>query len=105
MNDLKIFSNEEFGEINVVVINKKEYFESIPIARALGYSNPRDAIIRLCKKEGVEFLDVGVKYAPFSIEMQRVGAFDESVKGSIDNDMLIVDNSLDTIEIEGESLN
>ena len=87
MNDLKIFSNEEFGEINVVVINKKEYFEAIPIARALGYSNPRDAIIRLCKKEGVEFLDVGV------------------VKGSIDNDMFLVDNSLDTIEIEEESLN
>ncbi|MDB8792007.1 BRO family protein [Romboutsia sp. 1001216sp1] len=80
MNDLKIFSNEEFGEINVVVINKKEYFEAIPIARALGYSNPRDAIIRLCKKEGVEFLDVGV------------------VKGSIDNDMFLVDNSLYTIE-------
>ncbi|WP_195237578.1 BRO family protein [Romboutsia sp. 1001285H_161024_C4] len=87
MNDLKIFSNEEFGEINVVVINKKEYFEAIPIARALGYSNPGDAIIRLCKKEGVEFLDVGV------------------VKGSIDNDMFLVDNSLDTIEIEEESLN
>lgn len=80
MNDLKIFSNEEFGEINVVVINKKEYFEAIQIARALGYSNPRDAIIRLCKKEGVEFLDVGV------------------VKGSIDNDMFLVDNSLYTIE-------
>lgn len=87
MNDLKTFSNEEFGEINVVVINKKEYFEAIPIARASGYSNPRDAIIRLCKKEGVEFLDVGV------------------VKGSIDNDMFLVDNSLDTIKIEGESLN
>lgn len=87
MNNLKIFSNEEFGEINVVVINKKEYFEAIPIARALGYSNQRDAIIRLCKKERVEFLDVGV------------------VKGSIDNDMLLVDNSLDTIEIEEESLN
>ena len=80
MNDLKIFSNEEFGEINVVVINKKEHFEAIPIAMALGYSNIRDAIIRLCKKEGVEFLDVGV------------------VKGSIDNDMFLVDNSLYTIE-------
>lgn len=39
------------------------------------------------QKEGVEFLDVGV------------------VKGSIDNDMLLVDNSLDAIEIEVESLN
>ncbi|MCH1960048.1 hypothetical protein [Romboutsia hominis] len=80
MNDLKIFLNEEFGEINVVVINKKEYFDTIPIAGALGYSNPRDVIIRLCKKEGVEFLDVGV------------------VKGIIDNDMFLVDNSLYTIE-------
>lgn len=37
--------------------------------------------------------------------MQRAVAFDESVKGSIDNDMFLVDNSLDTIEIEEESLN
>lgn len=103
MNDLKIFSNEEFGEINVVVINKKEYFEAIQIARALGYSNPRDIIIRLCKKEGVEFLDVGVKYAPLSIEMQRAVAFDESVKVSINNDMFLVDNSLDSIEEESLS--
>ncbi|SDL75184.1 phage antirepressor KilAC domain-containing protein [Romboutsia lituseburensis] len=60
MNHLGLFTNENFGEINVVLINKKEYFEAIPIAKALGYSNPRDAILRLCKKEGVVFSDVGV---------------------------------------------
>ncbi|CEH34403.1 BRO family, N-terminal domain [Romboutsia lituseburensis] len=59
MNHLGLFTNENFGEINVVLINKKEYFEAIPIAKALGYSNPRDAILRLCKKEGVVFSDVG----------------------------------------------
>ena len=38
-----------------------------------------------------------LKYAPLSIEMQKAVAFDESVKSSIDSDMLLVD-SLDTDE-------
>lgn len=60
MNDLRVFSNEEFGDVNVIVIEGKEYFEAIPIAKALGYSNPRDAVLRMCHKEGVVFSDVGV---------------------------------------------
>lgn len=60
MRDLKVFFNKEFGEINVIVVNNKEYIEAIGIAKILGYVNPRDAIIRHCKKEGVIFSDVGV---------------------------------------------
>ncbi|MGL6108089.1 phage antirepressor KilAC domain-containing protein [Romboutsia sp.] len=60
MNNLMVFSNEEFGDVNVISINNKEYFEATPIAKALGYINPRDAILRLCYEEGVVFSDVGV---------------------------------------------
>ena len=60
MNNLRVFSNEEFGDINVILINNKEYFEAISVAKSLGYSNPRDAIRRHCEIDGVVFHDVGV---------------------------------------------
>ena len=56
----KVFRNKEFGEISVIVKDKKEYFEAIPVATILGYQNPRGAILRHCKKEGVLFQDVRV---------------------------------------------
>lgn len=60
MNNLKIFENEEFGQLSVIVKNNKEYIEAIEVATILGYSNPRDAICRHCDKEGIVFSDVGV---------------------------------------------
>lgn len=60
MEDLKLFRNDLFGEILVIVKDNKEYFDGSNVARALGYTNPRDALIRHCKKEGVVFHDVGV---------------------------------------------
>lgn len=60
MNELKLYENEEFGELNVIRIGEREYIEAIAAARMLGHSNPRDAIIRLCDEEGVVFSDVGV---------------------------------------------
>lgn len=39
-----------------------------------------------------------LKYAPLSIEMQKAVTFDESVKGSISSDMLLVD-SVDTLDV------
>ena len=44
-----------------------------------------------------------LKYAPLSIEMQKAIVFDESVKGSIDSDMLLVDKEDESIE--GSELN
>ncbi|MEG1310902.1 MAG: recombinase RecT [Romboutsia sp.] len=46
-----------------------------------------------------------LKYAPLSIEMQKAVAFDESVKGSIDSDMLLVDAMDESIEVDGSVLN
>ncbi len=53
MNDLQIFKNEQFGEIQVLEDNNKFEFEATGVAKVLGYSNPHDAIQRHCKKDGV----------------------------------------------------
>lgn len=60
MDNLRIFTNEEFGRVSAISINNKEYFEAIAVAEILGYTNPRAAIIRHCELEGVTFRDVGV---------------------------------------------
>jgi len=60
MEDLKLFTNDVFGEILVILKDNKEYFDANSVASLLGYSNPRDAIIRHCKEEGVILHEVGV---------------------------------------------
>ena len=52
-NELQIFKNDKFGEIEILIENGKEYFPATEIAKILLYSNPHDAIIRHCKKEGL----------------------------------------------------
>lgn len=49
MNDLQIFSNEEFGTVRSVEIDGKPYFVANDVARALGYASPKDAVLRHCK--------------------------------------------------------
>ena len=58
MNELKVFSSSEFGELGVMLIDGKEYFPAIHCAEILGYANPRDAIQKRCKTEGVAKCDV-----------------------------------------------
>lgn len=52
MNDLKVFSSTEFGELGVMLINGKEYFPATQCAKILGYSNPQKAIRDHCKNDG-----------------------------------------------------
>lgn len=49
-NNLQIFKNERFGEIQIIQENNKYEFEATGIAKILGYSNPHKAIIDHCKK-------------------------------------------------------
>ena len=49
MSDLQVFNNEMFGDIRTLQIEGKIYFVGKDVAKALGYSNPRDAISRHCK--------------------------------------------------------
>lgn len=46
---LQVFQNDKFGNIRVVLIGGKEHFVANDIAKALGYSVPKDAISRHCK--------------------------------------------------------
>lgn len=49
MQDLQIFKNEEFGEIQIIEENGKFEFGATEVAKMLGYTNPHDAISRHCK--------------------------------------------------------
>lgn len=49
LNQLQVFENSEFGQVRTVVYNGRPYFVAIDVAKALGYSNPYDAVSRHCK--------------------------------------------------------
>lgn len=71
MSKITIFTKEDFGEIRTVEENGKVLFCGSDIARALGYSNPYDAINRHCKVEGV------VKHEGVSITTNQYGVSTE----------------------------
>ena len=58
MNDLKIFNNEEFGEIRTVVVNEEPMFCLTDICKALEMSNPTMVAQRLDDDERTK-LDLG----------------------------------------------
>lgn len=49
MNDIQIFNNTDFGEVRIIEENGAVLFCGSDVAKALGYSNPRDALSRHCK--------------------------------------------------------
>lgn len=49
MQELQIFSNEEFGQVRTIEIDGKPYFMASDIAKALGYARPNDAIQQHCR--------------------------------------------------------
>lgn len=49
MNELKVFSNEKFGEIRIIIEDGKTYFSAFDVASQLGYSNPRKAVGDHCR--------------------------------------------------------
>ena len=53
MNNLQIFKNKEFGEIQIVEENGKFEFGATETAKMLGYTNPHKAIIDHCKRDGL----------------------------------------------------
>lgn len=55
MNEIKIFNNEEFGQVRTILINDEPWFVGKDVAVALGYKNPQEAI-----REHVEEDDKGV---------------------------------------------
>ncbi|HCZ5923373.1 TPA: phage antirepressor KilAC domain-containing protein [Staphylococcus aureus] len=58
MKELQVFQNSQFGELEILTIDNKEWFPAIKVAEILGYTNPRDAIARHTKQRGVVKHDV-----------------------------------------------
>lgn len=52
MNNLKVFSSSEFGELVVMLIDEKEYFPAHKCTKPFGYTDPIKVIIDRCKSEG-----------------------------------------------------
>lgn len=61
MENLRVFSDTEFGQLGILIIDGKEYFPATDCAKMLGYANPYDAISRHCRKDGVVKREVGVE--------------------------------------------
>lgn len=57
---LKTFTNDHLGEIDIILINDKPYFDGSKVAKMLGYSNTHAALARHCKDPGLTFREVGV---------------------------------------------
>lgn len=72
MNELQIFQNDEFGKIRVLDKDGESWFVGIDVAKALGYSNPSNAIQRFVDKEDRE-----AQYIPHT-QNEYVGAPKES---------------------------
>ena len=50
MNEqIKIFKSNDFGELEILLIDNKPYFPASECAKILGYSNPNDAVIKHCR--------------------------------------------------------
>lgn len=57
-NDLQIFKNASFGNLEVLTIEGKQWFPAIKVAEILGYANPRKAIRDHSKEKGVTIRSV-----------------------------------------------
>ncbi len=44
MENLKVFENEEFGQVRTVMIDAEPWFVGKDVAVALGYEKPTDAV-------------------------------------------------------------
>lgn len=70
MNKLQVFNNDQFGEIRTIEENSKVLFCGSDVARALGYCNARDAILRHCR-------GVVKRYAPTTSGTQEMSFITE----------------------------
>lgn len=55
MQNIQIFNNPEFGEIRTIIIDGKDYFYGVDVAKALMYERPSKAVSDHCK--GILTLD------------------------------------------------
>ena len=82
MNKVSIFEHPEFGRIRTLEIDGKIWFCASDVAAALGYSNPRDAVVRHCKPMGVVVYDTPTRSAVQKIKYISEGNVYRLIAGS-----------------------
>lgn len=73
MNEVKIFNNEEFGEVRTLVIDGEPWFVGKDVAAALGYAKPTDAI-----RKRVDGEDTGISKMETPSGIQEMVIINES---------------------------
>ncbi|AOM13826.1 phage antirepressor KilAC domain-containing protein [Bacillus thuringiensis] len=53
MTQLQTFAHNMFGNLEILIKDRKEYFPATEVAKVLGYANPHKAIRDHCKQEGM----------------------------------------------------
>jgi anti-repressor protein len=56
--NLKMFTNSEFGEVRTLEVDNKIFFCGSDVAKSLGYDQPHKAIKKHCKEDGGMFCTV-----------------------------------------------
>ena len=73
MNEIKVFENDEFGQVRSVMRDGEYWFVGKDIARALGYAEPRSAISKKVDEE-----DKGVAKMETPSGLQEMTIINES---------------------------
>lgn len=58
MQDLQVFQNSQFGNLEILTIEGKEWFPAVKVAEVLGYTNPHKAVRDHTKERGVTIRSV-----------------------------------------------
>lgn len=80
--ELKVYNYDEFGQIRILIIDDEYYFMSSDVAKALGYKNPRDAIINHCNNKYMNKAHIGnkIQKANFIKEHDVITLISKSMK-------------------------
>lgn len=82
MNKIVVFEHPQFGQVRTVEIDGKIWFRASDIASALGYTNPRDTVVRHCKPMGVVLYDTPTRSAVQKIKYISEGNVYRLIAGS-----------------------
>ncbi|AID01545.1 prophage antirepressor [Staphylococcus xylosus] len=58
MQELQVFQNSQFGDLEILAIGGKEWFPAVKVAEVLGYTNPHKAVRDHTKERGVTIRSV-----------------------------------------------
>lgn len=105
MNELKVFSNPEFGKVRTITEQGKTLFCGSDVAKALGYKRPADAITAHCKGSVIRRLPTNggkqdMKFIPEG-DIYRLAAKSE-LPGADEFERWIFDEVLPTIRKTGQ---